>query len=270
MEGRSQDLVPGHETRGPTGPAQCAVTVRYDGQQVVVSLHGEVDADSLRGLAPVVAAALEAGCPDLVLDLRSVSFFGAAGLGLVSRTAAEVQRRGGDVEILTGSRSLHGLLDLIGVGHLAAAGAGERPERGRLRDLLELVGAVVPGCDGASISVRRDVGWETAAATSAWAAELDGEQYRAGRGPCLEAVGSGRSVHSDHLDREERWPELGPTAQRLAVSSVRSTPVVLQGTPTAALNVYSRQRLEPGPGGRLDELLAEQVAALLAAPVGLG
>ncbi|MFF6953264.1 STAS domain-containing protein [Streptomyces iakyrus] len=86
----------------------------------VVTLHGELDLLT----APVLRARLDdvtAGpCPDLVLDLRPVSFIDCVGLGVLCRVRNRVRARHGRLRLVTDSTRLARVLQ-----HTGLAGAFE-------------------------------------------------------------------------------------------------------------------------------------------------
>ncbi|MFF3817865.1 STAS domain-containing protein [Streptomyces bluensis] len=111
---------------------------RTVGGTTVVVLRGEIDILT----APAVAARLDALTagphPDLVLDLRPVTFIDCTGVGLLCRARNRTIARDGRLRLVTDSagvrRILHGTF-LSGVfevyGHLSEA-LGGRPEEAAL------------------------------------------------------------------------------------------------------------------------------------------
>src|ERR1700730_436508 len=64
----------------------------------------------------------------------------------------------------------------------------------------------VPGCDHASLSVLEADGTVTTVGTSDdLSLKLDEMQYRAGDGPCLQAIHSGTAVQVDEFATESRF-----------------------------------------------------------------
>ncbi|MFC9080195.1 STAS domain-containing protein [Streptomyces sp. NPDC057062] len=97
-------------------------TLRTVDETTVVTLYGEID---LVTAIPLVSGldALTAGMyPDLVLDLRAVSFIDCAGLRVLCRTRNRVRARSGRLRLITGSAdflrilratALTGVFDLL-------------------------------------------------------------------------------------------------------------------------------------------------------------
>lgn len=85
-------------------------TERTDDGTTVVELRGEIDILT----APAVAARLDAltagPYPDLVLDLRPVSFIDCAGLGLLCRARNRTVARGGRLRLVTDSACFRRIL----------------------------------------------------------------------------------------------------------------------------------------------------------------
>ncbi|MCX3290591.1 STAS domain-containing protein [Streptomyces sp. NEAU-H22] len=81
----------------------------------VVALRGELDllaAPALRARLDVLTAG---PCPDLVLDLRPVSFVDCSGLGVLCRARNRVRARHGRLRLVTGSASLRRVLRHAGM-----------------------------------------------------------------------------------------------------------------------------------------------------------
>ncbi|MGV9561513.1 STAS domain-containing protein [Streptomyces sp. NPDC003480] len=73
----------------------------------VVRLHGEIDLLAVQALGPRLDALTSGPRPDLVLDLRPVSFLDCSGLGLLCRVRNRVLARGGRLRLVVdGTRVL--------------------------------------------------------------------------------------------------------------------------------------------------------------------
>jgi GAF domain-containing protein len=79
--------------------------------------------------------------------------------------------------------------------------------------------------------------------------EMDAEQYRSDRGPCLEAWRTGAEVRIDDTAADEFWPEFCAGAVDHGVRATLSLPVRSTGSVIGALNLYSRR---PGHFSDLD------------------
>ncbi|WP_329347837.1 STAS domain-containing protein [Streptomyces sp. NBC_01261] len=108
-------------------------TVRSIDGATVVTWHGEVDLVTAIPLASRLDALTSGPHPDLVLDLRSVSFIDCSGLGVLCRARTRVLARNGRLRLVTGSGDFLRLLRVTGLDgvfevhpHLPSAG-GERP-----------------------------------------------------------------------------------------------------------------------------------------------
>lgn len=100
---------------------------------------------------------------------------------------------------------------------------------------------VVPGCEGAGITVRqgRRGSAHTAAATSDLALQVDELQYEIDEGPCLDATRGGGTLVSDDLRHEPRWSRWAAEAARLGMRSVVSIRLHTEEETCGALNCYS-------------------------------
>ena len=79
---------------------------------------------------------------------------------------------------------------------------------------------IVEGCDHASLMLRRNNAYETAAASDATGAHIDQLERETGEGPCLDALRDGSIYHDGDLTNGSPWPRL--TERVLAETPVRS------------------------------------------------
>jgi GAF domain-containing protein len=100
---------------------------------------------------------------------------------------------------------------------------------------------VVPGCDLASITLRKRRGRaETVAATDATAERLDAIQYSLGEGPCLDAAFERENVVVPSVATETRWPRWAGSADEHGLGSVLAVRLHTAEETLGALNLYSR------------------------------
>jgi GAF domain-containing protein len=100
---------------------------------------------------------------------------------------------------------------------------------------------VVPGVGEASVTLVTGEVPHTATATSAVVDALDGEQYRIGRGPCLESIRSGKIVRTTVGGALERWPDFAEGAREAGFGSFLAAPLVADEQFSGAVNCYGRQ-----------------------------
>jgi transcriptional regulator with GAF, ATPase, and Fis domain len=135
------------------------------------------------------------------------------------------------------------LLDDV-TGALEALTAALREEddfRILLRHVCLQVTRAVPGVAEASVTLVRDGRPHTPVATSAVVTDLDGDQYRIGDGPCLEAVRSGKIVRTAVTEAQERWPAFASGAREAGFGSFLAAPLVADEQYSGAVNCYGRQ-----------------------------
>jgi GAF domain-containing protein len=123
----------------------------------------------------------------------------------------------------------------------------------------------LPPCDLASVTMVNDGRPSTPVQTDPEAADLDSVQYRSRRGPCLEAYQVGKIVRENISDKTDRWPEFSTVAKEIGVQSVLAVPLVANGQPLGALNLYSKSAA--GYDGAAEEtalLFSEQAAVACA------
>ncbi len=171
---------------------------------------------------------------------------------------------------------------LLAMGDLARDGKEAKRVEGVLQGLAQVAVEVVRGAEAASLTlVGAGGGWTTTAFTGDLAQRLDGAQYAAGQGPCLEAATAVEwtAVIVRDLPQETRWPVLA--AQGAAVGSRSVMSVSLFAGPSlgaggvrhavGSLNLYSRRAAVFGQSERDTALLLALYAALaLAATQALG
>lgn len=131
--------------------------------------------------------------------------------------------------------------------------------------LAQAAKTVIPGATGAGLSLIDSDGHRASTGTTDEVVrEADDLQYALEEGPCLEAWQTTRSILSNDLERDPRWPGWRDAVSELPIASVLSTPLVAQGCCIGALKVYSRDRAaftEETPAWL--ELLAGAAAVLL-------
>lgn len=82
--------------------------------------------------------------------------------------------------------------------------------------------------------------FETVGATHPQVVRADQLQYELREGPCVDAAVEIRSLHSESLGDDPRWPRWGPAAAELGFHSIISAEVHGRGQRIGALNLYGR------------------------------
>ena len=109
-----------------------------------------------------------------------------------------------------------------------------------LQLVVSLARATVARANGVSVSLQRHGRLATVAATDQTVLDMDAGQYATGEGPCVDASNEGRSFSTESLDQETRWPSFTPKARELGIAAILSNPLLVEGRPVGALNIYSR------------------------------
>jgi GAF domain-containing protein len=112
--------------------------------------------------------------------------------------------------------------------------------RSALTEVTRLSTAVVPRCDGVSVTLRERGIPVAGAADDAWAVELDTVQVIEQEGPCLDCTREGSVIRVRDLAEDGRFPTYGPRAAGLGARSAVSVPLTNDGLAVGALNFYSR------------------------------
>ncbi len=264
--------------------------------EIVLTIHAEALSVRAVELARLLEAILALGYDAVVLDLSEVQSMDAATTSVVENAVRRVAESGSSLRVLpsttAGARrdepsasqsiaplavgrftpefdprvriglptvpALSGGNDLIGQ---LASGASRTTRDaaidGSLRLVVALATSTVRGAEGASVTLRRRGQLETVAATNETIAAMDAAQYATAEGPCIEAALEGRRVHSASLQGDTRWPAFGPRALSLGIRSILSSPLVVEGAPAGALNIYANR---PENFGDRERFLASQFA----------
>ncbi|MEN3584228.1 STAS domain-containing protein [Streptomyces sp. ZYX-F-203] len=91
------------------------VTARRDGETTFVELRGEIDLGSAPRVGARLDALTDASRPDLVIDVRGVTFMDCTGLGLLCRARNRALLRQGRCRLITGGGQVPRLLRATGL-----------------------------------------------------------------------------------------------------------------------------------------------------------
>jgi GAF domain-containing protein len=80
----------------------------------------------------------------------------------------------------------------------------------------------------------------TVACSDGLAAQVDEVQYQLDSGPCLHAMRQGILVRIDDTADEANWPESESEAAARGIHSCLALPLIADGKPVGALNLYAR------------------------------
>jgi len=270
-----------------------AFRVSVTAHELALILIGDVDVVTAPELGAVLTSLLERSQDAVVVDLAETTFLGVAGLRTIRSTAARLAASGRLLSIRSPSPQVGRMLALTGLTDIvsivdgdrgssrrgpeqavvaAAAGSDVTPPQGHtaaiptdldvvdgaLRLVVTVARATVGGADGVSVSLHRHGRLRTVAATDQTVLDMDAEQYAAGEGPCVDASVEGHRFHATALDREARWPAFTPRARTLGINAILSAPIMAEGRPVGALNIYSRT---PAAFAGRDQELASVIAA---------
>jgi transcriptional regulator with GAF, ATPase, and Fis domain len=98
----------------------------------------------------------------------------------------------------------------------------------------------IPGCDHASLMIRHNGAFSTAAVSDVIARQIDKLEIALGSGPCLDAIEERTAQIETNLTSDSRWPDL--TSRVLADTPVRgalSVQLTVDRARTGALNLFS-------------------------------
>jgi GAF domain-containing protein len=105
----------------------------------------------------------------------------------------------------------------------------------------------------------------TVACSDPEAARVDEVQYRLDDGPCLYAMRDGHLVRIDDTADQRRWPRFEKLAASRGIRSCLALPLVTDGRPVGALNLYARSARAFGePETRRAESFARNASGAVA------
>ena len=122
-----------------------------------------------------------------------------------------------------------------------------------LNRVAALAAGLVEPAAACGITVRYNGGPATVAASDERAPVIDEEQYAAGRGPCLEALETGEVVVVRDQRTDARWDGYAKAARAKGVLSSISVPLLVDGVPRGALNLYSGETVDAFSGDTVRE-----------------
>lgn len=108
-----------------------------------------------------------------------------------------------------------------------------------LERIIDLAVRVIPGCDGASVTLADEPRPRTTVATDERVLAVDERQYDEGDGPCLDAIRHRRVNAIDVEHAEDRWPGFTAAAKQHGVRSFLAAPLLVHNSAIGALNLYS-------------------------------
>jgi len=133
-----------------------------------------------------------------------------------------------------------------------------------LQELATVAARLVTGGLSCGMTVRSNGRPATVACSDPLASEIDEVQYRLDDGPCLHAMRSGEPVTIDDTGDRGQWPRFEAAAQARGIRSCLALPLVADGKPVGALNLYARSAAAFGPAQvRRAENLAENASGAL-------
>lgn len=130
---------------------------------------------------------------------------------------------------------------LDGLESIAGLAIAHETIEAMLEVVASLAKQLVPGTDGAGLTLSEGGRWRTRASTDHFVDDVDAAQYESGSGPCLEAALEVSVVRSNDLSIDGRWEEFSTLAVQAGVRSVVSAPVSSGEASLGALNLYSFQ-----------------------------
>ncbi len=91
------------------------ITTNRDGNVCLVSVQGEIDVYTSPALKAEIAAAVESGCINLVIDIDGVGFIDSSGLGVLVSGLRRVKENAGSMRIVCTRESILKILRITGL-----------------------------------------------------------------------------------------------------------------------------------------------------------
>jgi anti-anti-sigma factor len=259
--------------------AEFSVTLTQSTGRARVSVRGELDLLTVTTFDAFLEIAMASARCSVVVDLAEVTFLNCSAVGQLAGALARVRRQGCDLAVVSPSPMAYRLLELRGFTELVeverllptprdepVGQLVDDASAAALREVVDRAATTVGRADGASVTLNVRGNLATVAASDDVIAGMDADQYSLQEGPCVSAALSGEGFCIESMSSETRWPAFVARAYRRGINSVISTPLIVEGRPVGALNIYSRtSRAFALPQGQLAWQLATQVAAVLAA-----
>ena len=134
-----------------------------------------------------------------------------------------------------------------------------------LQELAELAARLVADGLCCGMTLRSAGGPVTAACTDPLASRVDEIQYQLDDGPCLHAMRHGHLVRIEDTADAAQWPKFEEQAATQGIRSCLALPLIADGKPVGALNLYARDAATFGAAEtRRAENFAENASGALA------
>jgi GAF domain-containing protein len=134
-----------------------------------------------------------------------------------------------------------------------------------LQELAELAARLVTDGLCCGMTLRSTGGPMTAACTDQVASQVDEVQYQLDDGPCLHAMRYGHPVRIEDTTGQAQWPKFEEQAAARGIRSCLALPLITDGKPVGALNLYARAAKAFGAAEiRRAENFAENASGALA------
>jgi GAF domain-containing protein len=134
-----------------------------------------------------------------------------------------------------------------------------------LSRVSEMTVEAVPAVDFVGITMMVDGKPATGVFTDQAAPEIDQAQYDTGEGPCLDAFREGEIKQIESTSDDGPWPAFRKACLDHGIQSTLSLPMVVDGAPVGAMNLYATQPQAFGEHElEVSRLFAAQAAVVLA------
>ncbi|MFI1505473.1 STAS domain-containing protein [Streptomyces sp. NPDC020597] len=249
------DARAGAESQGgrPVGATPPDITVRADGERVVVAVRGDLDLDSAAPLGRALSAALDAAEEGIDLELDGVLFCDCSALNVLLAVREEGLRQGRTVVLRSVGPAVARLLTLTGTGPLFAAAPDARTGAAA-RDAVDRTGEGAAGQGaGPHAGGTRSTGLPGEAPAGSplrRRIELVGLRRALRTHPVID-LARGVLMASFGLNADDAW--------RVLALAARNTDGTVRGL---ARDLVAAVEGNPGPGAALPEAVTAAVAEI--------
>jgi anti-sigma B factor antagonist len=91
------------------------IKVRKEKNIPVITLSGEIDVYTYPKLNEALAALIEEGCKDLVINLEQVKYIDSTGLGVLANSAAKLSGKKGNLHVVCTKTNIKKIFDVSGL-----------------------------------------------------------------------------------------------------------------------------------------------------------
>ncbi len=94
--------------------SEFGITQRFEGQLVILTLHGELDAHTAPKFEETLQHLIREGHHKMIVNCRGLDYIASAGLGVFMAYIEELRQNGGDIKLSNMKPRVYNVFDLLG------------------------------------------------------------------------------------------------------------------------------------------------------------